>query len=61
MFFLKDAIDWLLVFAQAKNSFGRIIVKCLQENIITNKEINNRLHDYLFNKIIISFEETKDN
>ena len=61
MFFLKDAIDWLIVFVQAKNSFGSIIAKCLQENIITNKEINNRLHDYLFNKIIISFEETKDN
>ena len=53
MFFLKDTINWLIVFSEQKTNFNLIINECFKQNNINNPEIRNRLHDYLFNKIII--------
>ena len=61
MFFLRDAIDWLIIFTKSKLNFQEIINHCFLLSNISNEEIKNRLHDYLFNKIIISLEKIKDN
>ena len=60
MFFLKDAIEWLLVFANKNKKAKNVIEQCLNHCKIKNNEIKNRMHDYLFNKIIISLEKIKN-
>lgn len=58
IFFLKDTIDWLLVFIKdAEDIHDHHTTKSILENNISNQEISNRLHDYLFNKIIISLKK----
>ena len=57
LFFLNDAIDWLLVFINKSANFSNIVQECFLKINFENNEIKNRLHDYLFNKIIISFEK----
>ena len=60
IFFLRDAIDWLIIFTKSKMNFREIINQCFSTININDKEIINRLHDYLFNKIIISLEKIED-
>ena len=61
IFFLKDTIDWLLVFIKdAEDIHDHHTTKSILENNISNQEISNRLHDYLFNKIIISLKKIDD-
>ncbi|MBQ3621892.1 hypothetical protein II941_03870 [bacterium] len=60
MFFLKDAVEWLLVFANKGKKTKNVIEQCLSHRKIKNNEIRNRMHDYLFNKIIISLEKIKN-
>lgn len=57
LFFLNDAIDWLLVFINKPKNFSNIVQECFLKINFENNEIKNRLHDYLLNKIIISFEK----
>ena len=61
MFFLKDAINWLLVFTDNQKTFKDVFENCLLKNNVDNQEIRNRLHDYLFNKIIISLNKVDEN
>lgn len=60
MFFLKDTVNWLLFFLNDKSNFNQIVNDVLLKANIDNSEIRNRLHDYLFNKIIISLEKIDD-
>ena len=60
IFFLKDAIQWLLIFTDDACSFEDIFQQCLLKSNVSNNEIKNRLHDYLFNKIIISLQKIAD-
>lgn len=60
IFFLKDAIQWLLIFTDDACSFEDIFQQCLLKSNVSNNEIKNRLHDYLFNKIIISLQKIDD-
>lgn len=60
MFFLKDAVEWLLVFANKSKKAKNVIEQCLSHCKIKNNEIKNRMHDYLFNKITISLEKIKN-
>ena len=57
MFFLKDAIDWLLIFLDKKADAAKLLEKLIIKSNFSSKEIRNWLHDYLFNKIIISLEK----
>ena len=60
IFFLKDAIQLLLIFTDDACSFEDIFQQCLLKSNVSNNEIKNRLHDYLFNKIIISLQKIDD-
>ena len=56
---LKDALDWLLIFTDDIRS-STTILEDLLENNISNQKIRSRMHDYLFNKIIISLKKIDD-
>ncbi|MBR4486895.1 hypothetical protein IKS57_06235 [bacterium] len=47
----------LCIFIKNNENFSKIIEKLLKQSKISNKEIKNRLQDFLFNKIIIQFEK----
>lgn len=57
LFFLEDAINWLCVFIENKKDYYKIIDEAFNENKINNQIIKDRLKDFLFNKILISFEK----
>lgn len=59
IFFLRDAVAWLCIFTKNKKDFKEIVNQCFLENNVNNIELKNRVLDYLFNKIIISFDKIR--